>query len=153
MRTAYADLKIGDRCQHGELVGREDDYLYFRDDDMKVEVFGDGQSFHRGDPRAAYDATGYVLVMGGWRNTLSAIARMHEHAADRVTRTEPRVVPGRKYHWTIRRQGRVLTWLVDGQPFLTLDDPDPLRGPAHRYFAVSGFESKVYFDNLKIRPL
>ena len=121
--------------------------------DMKVEVFGDGQSFHRGDPRAAYDATGYVLVMGGWRNTLSAIARMHEHASDRVTRPEPRVVPGRKYHWTIRRQGRVLTWLVDGQPFLTLDDPDPLRGPAHRYFAFSGWESKVFFDNLKIRPL
>ncbi len=121
--------------------------------DMKVELFGDGQSFHRGDPRAAYDATGYVLVMGGWRNTLSAIARQHEHAADRVTRAEPSVVPGRKYHWTIRRQGRVLTWLVDGQPFLTLDDPDPLRGPGHRSFAFSGWESKVYFENLKISPL
>ncbi len=121
--------------------------------DMKVEVFGDGQSFHRGDPRAAYDATGYVLVMGGWRNTLSAIARQHEHAADRVTRAEPPVVPGRKYHWTIRRQGRVLNWLVDGQPFLTLDDPDPLRGAGHRSFGFSGWESKVYFDNLKIRPL
>jgi len=121
--------------------------------DMKVEVFGDGQSFHRGDPRGAYDATGYVLVMGGWRNTLSAIARQHEHAADRVTRAEPSVVPGRKYHWTIRRQGRVLTWLVDGKPFLTLDDPDPLRGPGHRFFAFSGWESKVYFDNLKISPL
>ena len=123
------------------------------DGDMKVEVFGDGQSFHRGDPGAAYDATGYVLVMGGWRNTLSAIARQHEHAADRVTRAEPRIVPGKKYHWTIRRQGRLLTWLVDGQPFLTLDDPDPLRGPAHRHFALSGWESKVHFDNLKIRPL
>ena len=123
------------------------------DGDMKVEVFGDGQSFFSGDPRAAYDATGYVLVMGGWRNTLSAIARQHEHAADRVTRADPRAVPGRKYHWTIRRQGRVLTWLVDGQPFLTFDDPDPLRGPAHRYFAFSGWESKVHFDNLKIQPL
>jgi hypothetical protein len=121
--------------------------------DMKVELFGDGQSFHRGDPRGAYDATGYVLVMGGWRNTLSAIARQHEHAADRVTRAEPSVVPGRKYHWTIRRQGRVLTWLVDGKPFLTLDDPDPLRGAGHRSFAFSGWESKVYFDNLKISPL
>jgi len=120
---------------------------------MKVEVWGDGQSFHRGDPNGAYTATGYVLVMGGWRNSLSAIARQQEHAADRVTRAEPRVVPGQKYHWTIRRQGRVLTWLVDGKPFLTMDDPDPLRGPAHRYFAVSGWESKVHFDNLKIRPL
>ncbi len=123
------------------------------DGDMKVEVFGDGQSFHRGNLGAAYDATGYVLVMGGWRNTLSAIARQHEHAADRVTRADPRVEPGKKYHWTIRRQARVLTWLVDGQPFLTLDDPDPLRGPAHRYFGLSGWESKVHFDNLRIRPL
>jgi len=120
---------------------------------MKVELFGDGQSFFRGDPRAAYDATGYVLVMGGWKNTLSAIARQQEHAADRVTRAEPRVVPGKKYHWTIRREGRVLTWLVDGQPFLTLNDPDPLRGPAHRFFALSGWESKVHFDNLRVRPL
>ena len=121
--------------------------------DMKVEVFGDGQSFFRGDPRAAYDATGYVLVMGGWRNSLSAIARQQEHAADRVIRAEPRVVPGKKYHWTIRREGRVLSWIVDGQPFLTLDDPDPLRGPSHRYFALSGWESKVSFDNVRIRPL
>ena len=90
--------------------------------------------------------------MGGWKNTLSAIARQQEHASDRVTRADPRV-PGKKYHWTIRRQGRVLSWLVDGQPFLTLDDPDPLRGPAHRYFALSGWESKVHFDNLTIRPL
>ena len=123
------------------------------DGDMKVELFGDGQSFFRGDPRAAYDATGYVLVMGGWKNTLSAIARQQEHAADRVTRADPRVVPGKKYHWTIRREGRVLTWLVDGQPFLTLNDPDPLRGPAHRFFALSGWESKVHFDNLRVRPL
>lgn len=122
------------------------------DGDMKVEVWGDGQSFHRGDPGASYDATGYVLVMGGWRNSLSAIARQHEHGADRVTRADVRVVPGRKYHWTIRRQGRVLIWLVDGQSFLALDDPDPLRGSAHRYFAVSGWESKVNFDNLKVRP-
>lgn len=121
--------------------------------DIKIEVWGDGQSFHRGDLTAAYDATGYVLVMGGWRNSLSAIARQHEHGADRVTRADPRVVPGQRYHWTIRRQGRVLTWLVDGQPFLTLDDPDPLRGPGRRSFAVSGWESKVHFDNLRIRPL
>jgi hypothetical protein len=121
--------------------------------DMKVEVFGDGQSFFRGDPRAAYDATGYVLVMGGWRNSLSAIVRQQEHGPDRVTRADPRVVPGKRYHWTIRREGPVLTWLVDGQPFLKLQDPDPLRGPAHRYFGLSGWESKVNFDNLRITPL
>ena len=59
--------------------------------------------------------------MGGWRNTLSAIARQQEHASDRATRADPRVIPGKNYHWTIRRQGRVLAGLVDGQPFLTLE--------------------------------
>ena len=123
------------------------------DGDMKVEVFGDGHSFHQGNLAAAYDASGYVLVMGGWKNSLSAIARQSEHAPDRVVRQEPRVEPGRKYHWTIRRQAGALSWLVDGKPFLTLDDPDPLRGPGHRFFGLSGWESRVHFDNLKIRPL
>ena len=123
------------------------------DGDMKVEVFGDGQSFFSGDPRASYDATGYVLVMGGWRNTLSAIARQQEHAADRVTRPDPRVVPGRKYHWTIRRQGGTLSWSIDGQPFLTLNDPQPLRGPGQRSFGFSGWESPVHFAHLRIQPL
>jgi hypothetical protein len=37
--------------------------------DIKVEVFGDG-----------YDhASGYVLIHGGWNNTLSVIARLDEH--------------------------------------------------------------------------
>jgi hypothetical protein len=121
--------------------------------DMKVELFGDGQSFHQGNLVAAYEASGYVLVMGGWKNTLSAIARQHEHAADRVVRAQPRVEPGRKYHWTIRRQAGTLTWLVDGQPFLTLEDRNPLRGPGHRHLGLSGWETRVHFDNLKIRPL
>jgi hypothetical protein len=121
--------------------------------DIKVEVYGDGRSFHQGPLGAAYEATGYVLVMGGWRNTLSAIARRREHADDRVVREQPRVEPGRKYHWTIRRQGGTLSWSIDGQPFLTLNDPQPLRGPGQRSFAFSGWESPVHFAHLRIRPL
>ena len=107
---------------------------------MKVEVWGDGRSFQQGPLGAAYEATGYVLVMGGWRNTLSAIARRHEHADDRVVRSEPRVEPGRHYHWTIRRQGGTLSWSVDGKPFLTLEDRQPLRGPGQRSFGFSGWK-------------
>ena len=123
------------------------------DGDMKVEVYGDGRSFYQGPMGGAYDATGYVLVMGGWRNTLSAIARRHEHADDRVVRSEPPVEPGRKYHWTIRRQGGTLSWSIDGQPFLTLNDPQPLRGPGQRSFGFSGWESPVHFAHLRIQPL
>ena len=123
------------------------------DGDMKVEVWGDGRSFQQGPLGAAYEATGYVLVMGGWRNTLSAIARRHEHADDRVVRSEPRVEPGRHYHWTIRRQGGTLSWSVDGKPFLTLEDRQPLRGPGQRSFGFSGWETRVSFANLTVRPL
>jgi hypothetical protein len=37
--------------------------------DIKVEVFGDGSDH----------ASGYVLIHGGWNNTLSIIARLDEH--------------------------------------------------------------------------
>lgn len=37
--------------------------------DLKVEIFGDGTDH----------ASGYVLIMGGWNNSLSIIARLDEH--------------------------------------------------------------------------
>jgi hypothetical protein len=37
--------------------------------DTKVEIFGDGTDH----------ASGYVLIMGGWNNSLSIIARLDEH--------------------------------------------------------------------------
>jgi hypothetical protein len=39
--------------------------------DIKVELFGDGTDH----------ASGYVLIHGGWNNTLSIIARLDEHGA------------------------------------------------------------------------
>ncbi len=121
--------------------------------DVKVELFGDGHSGYTGDPRLAYTATGYILVMGGWSNTISAIARQHEHGHDRAERSDVRVEPGRWYEWTIERRGGHLSWLVDGQPFLQLDDPEPLYDEQHRYFAFSDWTSPVEFDDLVIEPL
>ncbi len=37
--------------------------------DIKVEIFGDGSDH----------ASGYVLIHGGWNNTISVIARLNEH--------------------------------------------------------------------------
>jgi hypothetical protein len=121
--------------------------------DVKVELFGDGHSGFVGDPRAAYTATGYILVMGGWRNTTSAIAKQHEHGHDRAERSDVRVEPGRWYTWTIERRGERLTWAVDDQPFLELNDPAPLYDDQHRYFAFSDWTSPVEFDDLVIEPL
>src|SRR5262245_6465955 len=43
------------------------------DGDLKIELYGDGHSF---DPdQGRYMASGYVLIMGGWKNDRSIIAR------------------------------------------------------------------------------
>jgi hypothetical protein len=121
--------------------------------DMKVELWGDGRSYFQGDLHAAYESTGYIFVMGGWHNTTSAIARIHEHGHDRAERSDVHVEPGKRYHWRITRKGGHLEWQIDGQPFLSYDDPNPLVGEGHHFFAFGDWESPVHFDNLKIDPL
>ena len=120
--------------------------------DIKVELFGDGHSF---DPdKGGYVSTGYVLIFGGWHNSLSVICRNNEHDEGRkVTRTSPRVTIGQTYHFTITRRGGEIDWKVDGAPFLAWTDPQPLYGPDHAYFAVNDWEADVTFDNLTVRPL
>jgi hypothetical protein len=119
--------------------------------DLKLEIYGDGQS--AAVDRGAYDSTGYVMIFGGWHNSLSVICRNNEHDQGRkVERKDVRVEPGRTYHWTIVRKGGLLDWKIDGQAFLAWTDPDPLAGPGHEYLAVNDWEADVYFDNLSIRP-
>lgn len=118
--------------------------------DIKCEIFGDGRSYATED---SYTATSYVLIFGGWFNRFNVIARMDEHAPDRRQRTEPHVVPHRRYHWTIERRGGRLTWAVDNEPMLEWDDPRPLTGPGHEYFAFNNWMVELGFDNLVITPL
>ena len=123
------------------------------DGDIKVELYGDGKSY---DPnRGGYTATSYVAVMGGWKNTKSQIARLDEHGKDIVSRAAPKVGPNRRYHWKFVRQGGRLDWFVDDMetPFLTLEDPHPLEGPGHSFFAVGNWETDTWFDNLRVTPL
>jgi hypothetical protein len=119
--------------------------------DLKIELMGDGESF---DPdRGRYDPTGYMFVFGGWHNTLSIISKLGEHdEAVKVSRAEPRVEPGRTYHWKIIKRGGVLDWTIDGQPFLQYFDPQPLSGPGHEFFAFNNWESDASYDNVRIRP-
>lgn len=124
--------------------------------DLKVELFGDGESF---DPdKGRYDPTSYMFVMGGWNNSKSIIGRLGEHdeavkaARDRQG-PEPLVIPGRSYHFTVTRRGGLLDWKIDGTPYLAWDDPQPLAGSGHEFFAINDWEADVSFDNLTIRPL
>jgi hypothetical protein len=121
--------------------------------DIKVEAWGDGRSFYGGDLRLQYTATGYVFILGGWSNTQSVIARRTEHTPDRAVRDGRAVVPGKRYHFTITRRGGAIDWMLDGQPFLSLNDASPLEGSQQQYFGFSGWKTKVHFDNLKIEPL
>jgi hypothetical protein len=118
--------------------------------DIKVEAWGDGKSFAK---TASYTATSYVFILGGWHNTISAIARMDEHASNRRIRNDFRVEQGKKYHFRIERRGNHIDWQVDGKPFLTFDDPHPLDGTDHAYFGFNDWEAELHFDNLKITPL
>ena len=131
------------------------------DGDLKVELFGDGETFQSDEAvrrDEIYIASGYVLIFGGWRNSRSVLVRENEHEwqikpASAPIRVAPRVEPGRTYHWTITRRGGRIEWLVDGQPFLSRDDPAPLSGKGHDHFGVNGWEAEVTFDNLRIQPL
>jgi hypothetical protein len=118
--------------------------------DIKIELWGDGKSFAQ---TTSYTATSYVFIFGGWHNSLSAIARMNEHGNDRQVRQQPRVVPNQHYHWRIARKGGHVDWWIDGQPFLSFDDPRPLRGADHAFFGFNDWEAELHFDNLKVTPL
>jgi len=124
--------------------------------DLKVELFGDGESF---DPdKGRYDPTSYMIVFGGWNNSRSIIGRLGEHdeavksAYDRVG-AEPLVLPGRPYHFTITRRGGEIEWKLGGVRYMAWTDPEPLAGPGHEFFAVNDWEADVSFDNLSIKPV
>lgn len=120
------------------------------DGDLKLEVFGDGASKAESE---SYTATSYVIIFGGWDNSTNAIARMDEHADDRVIGTRLRVESGRTYRMKIERQGSTITYYIDDQKIAELNDADPLEGRGHDHFAFNNWMSDSYFDNLVITPL
>lgn len=120
------------------------------DGDIKVEVYGDGVSKAAQD---SYNATSYVVIFGGWNNSLNVLARLDEHADDRVVGTARKVELGHTYHMKIERKGDTISAWVDGQLLAKLSDPDPLWGAGHDHFAINNWASELWFDNLKITPL
>ena len=118
--------------------------------DIKVEFAGDGKSYARA---ASSKATGYVMIFGGWNNSVNALVRRDEHGNDKRSVSTPKVVANRRYHIVLTRKDGTLTWELDGQELLRFDDPDPLLGPGQQHFAFGGWESRVRFDNLVIASL
>ncbi len=120
------------------------------DGDIKVEVFGDGVSKAE---TLSYTATSYVVIFGGWHNSLNVLARMNEHGDDRVVGPAYKVVPGRSYHMKILRRGATISAWVDDHQLASMTDPDPLAGPGHDHFGINNWEASLTFDNLRITPL
>jgi hypothetical protein len=117
------------------------------DGDVKAEVFGDGRNHQ----------SGYILIHGGWRNTVNAIARQDEHGEDRKEDSRCGAGPERRcvepdvdYQWAIERTDGVVRWYLDGALFLTFDDQHPIRG---KHFGFNNWEAPVTFDDLRIFDL
>ena len=131
------------------------------DGDLKAEVWGDGLSAASGTSYT--NATSYLVVFGGWKNSLHVLARLDEHGADRKAvrvepgETDPRaqpVLPDRAYHFKIERSdGKTVRYFVDEIEILSFKDPSPLSGEGHEHFAFNDWEVPACFDNLTITPL
>lgn len=136
-------------------------YAESAEGDIKVEVWGDGQS---GATAVSYtNATSYLAILGGWRNTKHVFARINEHAPDRLEiDVDPQnddermraVATGQPYHFKIERtDGRKIEWSVNGVTYFTFSDPEPLSGPGHEHFGFNDWDAPVCFDNLRVTPL
>jgi len=131
------------------------------DGDLKAEAWGDGRSSAIGNSYTG--ATSYLVIFGGWKNSLHVLARLDEHGADRKAlhveagETDPRaqpVLPDRAYRFKIERaDGKTVRYFVDEIEILSFKDPSPLAGVGHEHFAFNDWEVPACFDNLIITPL
>jgi hypothetical protein len=108
--------------------------------DVKCEIFGDGRNHQ----------SGYIVIFGGWKNSVNTIARHDEHAEERKEDNRLRVEPDVDYRWAVQRTNGTLEWYLDGKLFLTYPDDEPARG---RHFAFNNWEAATSFDNLRIYDL
>ena len=118
--------------------------------DIKLELFGDGISKAE---QNSYTATSYVIIFGGWGNSLNVLARMNEHGEDRVVGPPYKVVQGKTYHMKVERRGGTIRAFVDDHELAKMTDKSPLEGPGHDHFGFNNWQSELWFDNLRIEPL
>ena len=109
--------------------------------DIKCE-FGGSRKKH---------ADGYILILGGWKNTVNTIAKRDEHGEGRlVVDSKTRVEEGREYRFQVVRLGSEIKWFLDGKLLLKVQEDDILQGSV---FGFNNWNSRVYFDNLRVFAL
>lgn len=138
-----------------------DAYALTDDGDLKAEVWGDGHSYATATSYTM--ATSYLVILGGWHNSIHALARLNEHGNDRKeirvdkNSDDPRekpVVKGQRYQFKIERtDGKTIHVVVNDVEYFSWADPSPLAGQGHDHFGFNEWEAKVCFDNVKVTPL
>jgi hypothetical protein len=129
--------------------------------DLKAELWGDGQTGATGTSYT--NATSYLAILGGWKNSKHVLARIDEHGADRMEldvepgsddeRARP-VEVGQAYHFKIERaDGRTVEWSVNGAVFFRFVDAEPLAGAGHDHVGFNEWDAPVCFDNVRVTPL
>ena len=115
-----------------------------QDGDLKFELFGDGTNHE----------SGYILIYGGWSNTVTCIARQDEHGSDRLdAEHHDPVQTGTTYRFAAVRIDQRVQWFIDGQLVLVFDDSEPLTGQQHAHLGFNDWTAPVRFDNLAIYDL
>src|SRR5262249_10551656 len=109
------------------------------------------------------DATSYLAILGGWKNSKHVLARLNEHGEDRLEiDVDPNsdderarsVAAGQPYHFKIERtDGKTVTWSVNNVVYFDLAVPVPPVGAGHEHLGFNDWDAPVCFDNLKITPL
>jgi hypothetical protein len=111
--------------------------------DTKIEIFGDGLRHE----------SGYIVILGGWNNSITTIARLDEHEKTRVEK-RTRWEKNKKYQWKVERtDGRTLQLWIDGTKIVEYVDSDPLYGARNNKLGFSNWQSDVSYDDLIITPL
>ncbi|MFO0759659.1 MAG: hypothetical protein U0359_24435 [Byssovorax sp.] len=138
-----------------------DAYAESPDGDLKAELWGDGVSGATGTSYT--NATSYLTILGGWKNTKHVLARLDEHGDDRLeididkTADDERqraVSPGQVYHFKVERSdAKTVSWSVNNVTYFDFADPEPLTGAGHEHVGFNDWDAPVCFDNLKIVPL
>ena len=115
-------------------------------------------------PARVHNATSYLVILGGWHNTLHASPASTSTATTgsrspstptRTTRRSGRSTACQPYHFKIERNDGKTVTLVPSTASIIWRTSTPPRslGMGHDHLAFNDWEAKVCFDNVKVTPL
>jgi hypothetical protein len=99
----------------------------------------------------AEHASGYIIIFGGWKNTVNTIAKQDEHGEGRlVVDGKTKVKEDQTYRFSVVRLEGEVKWFLGDKLLLRVKDSSPLYGGV---FGFNNWNSRVYFDNVRVYAL